>query len=90
MKNKIIEVQNVQISISKQELDDYICITDIAKAKSGDSRCADIVNYNDSILHYIDVCMEVYITGTECSCCSRSNDLDFSNYQNYCLSFSTE
>ena len=33
MKNKIIEVQNVQISISKQELDDYICITDIAKAK---------------------------------------------------------
>lgn len=23
MKNKIIEVQNVQISISKQELDDY-------------------------------------------------------------------
>ena len=39
MKNKIIEVQNVQISISKQELDDYICITDIAKAKS-DSACA--------------------------------------------------
>ena len=30
MKNKVIEVQNVQISISKQELDDYICITDIA------------------------------------------------------------
>ena len=27
MKNKVIEVQNVQISISKQELDDYICIT---------------------------------------------------------------
>ena len=26
MKNKVIEVQNVQISISKQELDDYICI----------------------------------------------------------------
>ena len=43
MKNKVIEVQNVHISISKQELDDYICITDIAKAKSGDSRCADIV-----------------------------------------------
>ena len=43
MKNKMIEVQNVQISISKQELDDYICITDIAKARLGDSRCADIV-----------------------------------------------
>ena len=38
MKNKIIEVQNVQISISKQELDDYICITDIAKAKSDSVR----------------------------------------------------
>ena len=41
--SKVIEIQNVQISISKQELDDYICITDIAKAKSGDSHCADIV-----------------------------------------------
>ena len=43
MKNKVIEVQNVQISISKQELDDYICITDIAKAKTGESRSADVV-----------------------------------------------
>ena len=34
MKNKVIEVQNIRISISKQELDDYICITDIAKAVS--------------------------------------------------------
>ena len=31
MKNRIINVQDVPISISKQELDDYICITDIAK-----------------------------------------------------------
>ncbi len=30
MKNRIINVQDVAISISKQELDDYICITDIA------------------------------------------------------------
>ena len=43
MKNKVIEVQNVQISISKQELDDYICITDIAKAKSDSVRAADVV-----------------------------------------------
>ena len=33
MKNRIIDVQNVKITISKEELDDYICITDIAKAK---------------------------------------------------------
>ena len=36
MKNKIIEVQNISVSILKEELDDYICITDIAKAKSGE------------------------------------------------------
>jgi hypothetical protein len=42
-KNKVIEVQNVQISIAKQELDDYICITDIAKTKSGDSSSSDVV-----------------------------------------------
>lgn len=43
MKNRVIEVQNVQISISKQDLQEYICITDIAKAKSGESRSADVV-----------------------------------------------
>ena len=43
MKNRIINVQDVSISISQQELDDYICITDIAKAKTGESRSADVV-----------------------------------------------
>ena len=43
MKNQIIEVQDVPISISEQEMDDYICITDIAKAKAGESRNADVV-----------------------------------------------
>ena len=37
MKNRIIDVQNVKITISKEELDDYICITDIAKGKSQNS-----------------------------------------------------
>ena len=40
MKNRIIDVQNVKITISKEELDDYICITDIAKAKSNSARAA--------------------------------------------------
>ena len=31
MKNRIINVQDVPISISKQELNDYICITDAVK-----------------------------------------------------------
>ena len=43
MKNRVIEVQNVPVAILRQELDDYICITDIAKAKSGESRSADVV-----------------------------------------------
>ena len=42
-KNKIIKVQNLPITISKEEIDDYICITDIAAAKSDDSRAADVV-----------------------------------------------
>ena len=33
-KNRIITVQNIPITISEADLDDYICITDIAKAKS--------------------------------------------------------
>ena len=43
MKNRIIDVQNIKITVSKEELDDYICITDIAKAKAGESRGADVV-----------------------------------------------
>jgi len=43
VKNKIIEVQNISVSILKEELDDYICITDIAKAKSGELRSADVI-----------------------------------------------
>ena len=43
MKNRIINVQDVPISILQQELDEYICITDIAKAKTGESRRADVV-----------------------------------------------
>ena len=63
MKNKVIEVQNVQISISKQELDDYICITDIAKAKSDSVRVADVVRNwlrNRGTLEYLSVQEQIY------------------------------
>ncbi len=33
-KNKVIVVQNINITVSEENFDDYICITDIAKAKS--------------------------------------------------------
>ena len=63
MKNRIIEVQDVPISISEQELDDYICITDIAKAKTGESRSADVVRNwlrNRGTLEYLSVWEEMY------------------------------
>ena len=63
MKNKVIEVQNVHISISKQKLDDYICITDIAKAKSDSVRAADVViNWlrNRGTLEYLSVWEQIY------------------------------
>lgn len=63
MKNKVIEVQNVHISISKQKLDDYICITDIAKAKSDFVRAADVVRNwlrNRGTLEYLSVWEQIY------------------------------
>ena len=63
MKNKVIEVQNVHISISKQKLDDYICITDIAKAKSDSVRAADVVRNwlrNRGTLEYLSVWEPIY------------------------------
>ena len=70
MKNKVIEVQNVHISISKQKLDDYICITDIAKAKSDSVRAADVVRNwlrNRGTLEYLSVWEQIYIPILKCS-----------------------
>lgn len=63
MKNRIIDVQNVKITISKEELDDYICITDIAKAKSNSARAADVVRNwlrNRGTLEYLSVWEQIY------------------------------
>ena len=42
-KNKIIEVQNLPISITFKDGHDYICLTDMAKAKEAGGRAADII-----------------------------------------------
>lgn len=42
-KNRIITVQNIPITVSYEDMDDYICITDIAAAKSDNSRAADVI-----------------------------------------------
>ena len=63
MKNRVIEVQNIAVSISKQELDDYICITDIAKAKAGESRNADVVKNwlrNRNTLEFLGTWERIY------------------------------
>lgn len=42
-KNKIITVQNMPIAISLESGNDFICLTDMANAKDGEGRAADII-----------------------------------------------
>ncbi len=42
-KNSIITVQNIPITVLFMDADDYICITDMAAAKSGNVRAADVI-----------------------------------------------
>ena len=43
VKNKIITVQDIPVTVSFDNKDDFICITDMAAAKGGNSRAADVV-----------------------------------------------
>ena len=38
-----IDIENTLVSITKVNKEDYICLTDMAKAKQGDNRAADII-----------------------------------------------
>lgn len=61
--NRIIMVQDVPVTISKAELDDYICITDIAGAKSENARAADVVRNwlrNRSTLEFLSTWEQIY------------------------------
>ena len=42
-KKNIIQVQNIPISVFSEKGNDFICITDMAKAKDGEARAADII-----------------------------------------------
>ena len=62
-KNRIITVQDIPVTITQAELEDYICITDIAAAKSENSRAADIVRNwlrNRSTLEFLATWEEIY------------------------------
>ncbi len=36
-KNRVITVQGIPVTVSYEDIDDYICITDIAKAAKSDN-----------------------------------------------------
>ena len=42
-KNNSLLIQNIPVSVVTLNNDDYICITDMAKAKQGDARAADVI-----------------------------------------------
>ena len=63
MKNSIIEVQDVRINITSINEKDYICISDIAKAKSNNSRAADVIRNwlrNRSTLDFLTTWEQIY------------------------------
>ena len=62
-KNRVITVQDIPIAITQSEMEDYICITDIASAKSENSRAADIVRNwlrNRNTLEFLSTWEEIY------------------------------
>lgn len=62
-KNKVIKVQDIPVTISAESFDDYICITDIARAKADNSRAADVVRNwlrNRATLEYLSVWEQMY------------------------------
>ncbi len=63
MKNRVITVQDIPITISQADLEDYICITDMAAAKSDNSRAADVVRNwlrNRTTLEFLATWEEIY------------------------------
>ena len=62
-KNRIITVQNIPITVSYEDMDDYICITDIAAAKSDNSRAADFIKNwirSRSTLEFLGTWEQIY------------------------------
>ena len=62
-KNRIITVQDIPITITQDNMDDYICITDIAVAKSEHARAADVVRNwlrNRTTLEFLATWEEIY------------------------------
>ncbi|MGN0155263.1 MAG: KilA-N domain-containing protein [Lachnospiraceae bacterium] len=62
-KNRIITVQDIPITITEADIDDYICITDMAAAKSDNSRAADVIKNwlrNRNTLEFLGTWEQIY------------------------------
>ena len=62
-KNRVITVQDIPITITQAEMEDYICITDIAAAKSDDYRSADVIKNwmrNRNTLEFLGTWESIY------------------------------
>ena len=62
-KNRLITVQNIPIIVTETDIDDFICITDMAAAKSSNSRSADVVRNwlrNRATLEFLSIWEEIY------------------------------
>ncbi len=62
-KNRIITVQNISVTVSIEDMDDYICITDMAAAKSDSSRAADVIKNwirSRSTLEFLGTWEQIY------------------------------
>ena len=62
-KNRIITVQDIPVTITQTEIEDYICITDIAAAKSDDYRAADVIKNwmrNRNTLEFLGTWESIY------------------------------
>lgn len=63
MKNSIIEVQNIKINVANVNEKDYICISDMAKVKSNNSRAADVIRNwlrNRGTLDFLTTWEQIY------------------------------
>ena len=61
--NRVITVQGIPVTASYEDIDDFICITDIAAAKSDNSRAADVIRNwlrNRSSLEFLSTWEEIY------------------------------
>ena len=62
-KNRIITVQGIPVTVSNEDIDDYIRITDIAVVKSDNSRAADVIRNwlrNRSTLEFLSTWEEIF------------------------------